>query len=284
MSLSPICLSRCLLVTFLAVTTSLAFGEKKTHHIDGIVSITLPQEWEAKPVEPMVRVNPTRISSVRVFGLTKTGAMPVMVSCIIDDLPTHVLSATKLEEVALANTKTMASRIKRSMPKGVEVEVGKLTMKKVKFHGKDRTLYSQEIREKGRDPILLSGVVWKTDSRTYCLQTVIFNPDAQMKFWTKFLEHWKDLTQTDRLYAESYQNHEKFLTAEQKERLPKVLKDEAIGDTVLKLMEEDLARKETYNHKLKIANARKMRIIYHRLLTDEQKKKFDQSIKRRSRE
>jgi hypothetical protein len=115
--MAPTVIFRCFKFVIYFCSASLLSAEKQTHEINGISAVTLEEAWEFKPVDPMITANPTRINYIGIFHVKGDNPFPVIVTCIIGDLPRGVILPLELDEIAQANAKTMIPEATKNPPK-----------------------------------------------------------------------------------------------------------------------------------------------------------------------
>lgn len=273
-------------VLFVAVWGVLSLGvegeEVKVHAINGIVEMRLDSKWNLKAA-------PTRASGGRLISvalLNQKGAEEIeMIVHFALEMPRQDLVILKPEKMAEVASKNMLSLI---TAKGMKA--GRILVTQSKVMGNDYWLFQNEVKAEDLEKATICGVVWNTDRRTYSLISLSEGKAHPVGFWHDIVKGWKEVTKEEKVYAETYQIRSKFLSKEQLKKLPDVLNKEWGVSLELAGMLEKLEKKETaakraeYVGWLEMAEARKMRLIYHHVLTAEQKKKFEASVKRRMEE
>ncbi|MDA7882471.1 hypothetical protein N9A94_09230 [Akkermansiaceae bacterium] len=260
-----------------------------THNVGDVSSLTVDEEWKFHLVDPVCRDDRFMYSATffDTESKIKGESLSVVVYTVLDP-PRDVLLTIKPEEIAKANAKPMIS-IALKADEGARA--GDLMIFHRKGDDENRWHYKQVLSHPKKAGVFtVFGMIWKTDHRCHGLQSFSTGLVDQYGFWDGFLKKWKKLDWLNEVHANSYRARGKFLTEEQRKKLKDVTKSEWASDLELRGMAEALAKKEDPvkrrdYEKLRLhAAARKMRLIYHQLLTEKQKKDFDKSVRTRLEE
>jgi len=260
----------------------MVLAELKTHKLHGVSSLTIDKKWILKPGP--TPVNGPRFSYPSIFEHELDPDVQSAMVYSVLDLPRDEHLATKHEKIA--------ERVATFLAGGVSKGEEKLTMGEFKMHqpkelGKICRYFEGDIIPEEGEKLIVFGAVWKTETRWYCLLSLLPETKDRIPLMKEFLGRWKELKSLDEVHADSYRARNKFLTKEQNKKLKDVTKSERASDLELRGMAEALEKKEDpvkrrKYEKLRLhAAARKMRLIYHLLLTEKQKMDFDQSVKKR---
>ena len=254
----------------------------KTHSLLGLATVKVDASWEREGPQTWPAGN--RFVTPTLFSKKETDPPSVVMFTVVD-APREALSSSKPEELAQADSKLLLVTIVPKDPKKGKVQPGKVEVKEESKQGRTRWIYTRKVSFPGNDDFTITGLIWKTERRIYFLTTAFAEkPLVQLE---EFYRTWKESTRADEIYAESYRNRDRFLNEDQKAKLKKTLIGEWAGNLQLIGLQEQLDKEdkpETRTQQKLVkehSESRKMRLIYYKLFTPEQRKKFDASVKRR---
>ena len=258
------------------------FAELKTHNLHGVSSLTIDKKWVLRPGPSPA--NEGRFAYPSIFEHELDPDVQSVMAYVVVDLPLNEHVKMKHEKFAERSARYMASGVSKE---GEKITLGEFNMRQPKELGKICRYFEKEVIAEDGEKLILFGAVWKTDTRCYCLLSALPEAKDRIPLMKEFLGGWKELETLDEVHADSYRSRNKFLTKEQKKKLREVTKSEWLTDLELRGMADHLEKKEDpvmrrKYEKMRIHSAgRKMRLIYYKLLTEKQKKDFDQSVKKR---
>lgn len=271
----------CLIVLTMVVSQGMADEhDLKPHDIHGISELHIEKIWDYR--EQKVMIKSDRFIFPAMFVVEEKDESPMLLVHLGMEAPLDVHTTIKPVEVANAAAQPMAKKFEK---KGWKL--GKLTIKENDELGKNRWFYQQEISKEKDAKIYLCGVVVKTERRFYCFHMMAPRRAISADIWGELLEGWKELDTEEKFYAEAYKNRNKFLDDDQKAKLKETLKSEWASELQIRGMREklqttnDRALRKKFKARVLHSDARRMRLIYHRLFTKEQKEKFDAWIAKR---
>lgn len=257
-------------------------GQLKAHSIIGMAEVKVDGSWKREGPQTWMMgdafVTPT-------FFAQENTEPPSVVMFTIVDAPREALSLKNPDKMAKADSQMLLITIVPKNPNEGKLQLGEVKVREERKQGRTRWIYSRRVAFPGNEDFTISGVFWKTERRIYFATTAFAeNPMDRLDV---FYQNWKELTRADEIYAESYRNRDQFLNEEQKAKLKKTLLGEWAGNLQIlglqeQLDEEDKPETREQQERVKEhTESRKMRQIYHKLLTPEQRKKSDASMKRR---
>jgi hypothetical protein len=257
-------------------------GQLKIHSLLGLAEVKVDASWKREG--PRTGIVGNRFVTPTFFAKENTDPPSVVMLTIVDS-PREALSLGKPDQMAKADSKLLLVTIVPKNPKEGKLQVGEIKVREERKQGRTRWIYTRRVTFPGNDDFTITGVIWKTERRIYFATTAFAeNPLDRLDV---FYQNWKESTRADEIYAESYRNRDQFLNEEQKAKLKKTLIGEWAGNLQLIGLQEQLDQEdkpETRKQQKLVkehTESRKMRLIYHKLLTPEQRKKFDASMKRR---
>ncbi len=258
-------------------------GRKLTHDLNGFANLTIDSDWKLQGWESGIQKD--SLTVLGFFMKEKKDVRPEGVIFQIFDPPRHKFEANDGEVWAkmVAGSTVKGFGVKRVG----EIKKDRLILTKSKELGPEYSVFRQKLSLEDASPMIVSGVVWKSSRRVYCLTTFREDKHPGLAFWKDILDGLKEDDRRENLYAESYRRRDQFLSPKQKEELTKVLSSQAVGNRELMGIRKKLAKKKSQvlQKELKtrthILEARGIRLIYFGLLDDEQRKQFDASMKRR---
>lgn len=263
----------------------LTSGEMKTHSLLGLATVKVDASWKREGPQTWPAGN--RFITPTFFAKEETDP-PSVVMLTVLDAPREALSSAKPEELAQADSKLLLVTIVPDDPKKGQLQPAKVEVKEERKQGRTRWIYTRKVSFPGNDDFTITGLFWKTERRIYFITTAFAEkPLAQLE---EFYLTCKESNRADEIYAESYRNRDRFLNEKQKSKLLETLKGEWAGNLQLMGLQEQLDEEdkpETRKQQKLVkehSESRKMRLIYYKLFTPEQRKKFDASVKRRIKE
>jgi hypothetical protein len=258
-------------------------GRKLIHDLSGFANLTVDSAWKLQGCESGIQKD-----SLMVLGFLmkeKKDARPDGLICQIFDPPRHLFEANDGEVWAKMAAGSMVKAW--GVNRDGEIKKDRLILTQSKELGPEYSVFRQKLSVEDASPMIVSGVVWKSSRRVYCLTTFREDKHPGLGFWKDIVDGLKEDDRRENLYAESYRRRDQFLSPKQKEELTKVLNSQAVGTLELTGIREKLAKKKSQElqtelkTRTNILEARGMRLIYFGLLDDEQRKQFDASMKRR---
>jgi hypothetical protein len=273
-----------LLFVFAACLHSLAAAKEKPHLLNQVVELKLDEEW--KLIWNRQHTLGGRIISITPF---QTESQGILVFTTIE-APLSDLGKESLDELTSSASEITGHMMEARDRDGNEIRktAKPIQLRKSKLLKDSYSLFEHELQAGALDPIKVSGVVWKTERRFYCLSTVSKDKAKPATYWAEFADDWRELGKTEKIYAETFPNCARFLTDNQMSQLPIVLRPGETDDEELAALKKKAGRSPSAKARSKIQkrqqliNARKMRQVYVSLLTTDQRKRFEESVERRA--